>query len=244
MHCVCDSVCSRHRLLWISTGARMRREERPLPRLKKDLEDVMEAKREASIGNVRLKLSRRRSGDGDGTAAGGKPAHIKLRISVHFMPRQSLTQQPLLQTAIQVKRRGYCGLPARGQLACPLEGTARYAVPARYWRVKVVVLGRVVSDVMLCAVQAKSSSTGDVLKGPTEQQLLSTEAALQASLRRVRLLGAHTSLCDFYGCKIPSTTDRAPCHIFLTTLSPHSQPAFGSSRMAGPGRIVIMRDLQ
>jgi hypothetical protein len=56
-----------------------RREPRPLPRLKKDLEDVVEAKKEASIGNVRLKLRHKKS-----SSVGGQlgTAHVKVHVQV------------------------------------------------------------------------------------------------------------------------------------------------------------------
>ena len=61
------------------TAAGKRREPRPLPRLKKDLEDVVEAKKEASIGNVRLKLRHKKS-----STVGGQlgTAHVKVHVQV------------------------------------------------------------------------------------------------------------------------------------------------------------------
>ena len=61
------------------SAAGKRREPRPLPRLKKDLEDVVEAKKEASIGNVRLKLRHKKS-----STAGGQlgTAHVKVHVQV------------------------------------------------------------------------------------------------------------------------------------------------------------------
>ena len=55
-------------------NAGKRREPRPLPRLKKDLEEVMDAKKEASIGNVRLKLRHKQA------PGSGQSKHVKLRI--------------------------------------------------------------------------------------------------------------------------------------------------------------------
>ncbi|BDA49070.1 Peptidyl serine alpha-galactosyltransferase [Coccomyxa sp. Obi] len=81
-----------------------RREPRPLPRLKKDLEEVMEAKKEASIGNVRLKLRHKHA---PGT---GQSKHVKLRIQARSSgmmdvlkgpSEEQLTAEALMQANLQ-----------------------------------------------------------------------------------------------------------------------------------------------
>ncbi|KAK9918872.1 hypothetical protein WJX75_007695 [Coccomyxa subellipsoidea] len=91
-------------------GQGKRREPRPLPRLKKDLEDVVEAKKEASIGNVRLKLRHKKS-----SSVGGQlgTAHVKVHVqgrSSGMMKAQKgpsqeqLSAEAVLQASLQRAR--------------------------------------------------------------------------------------------------------------------------------------------
>ncbi|EIE18946.1 hypothetical protein COCSUDRAFT_68096 [Coccomyxa subellipsoidea C-169] len=92
-----------------------RREPRPLPRLKKDLEDAMEVKKEASIGNVRLKLRRKR------TSTSGQPrvAHLKVHVQgrssgmmdvLKGPSQEQLSAEAVLQASLQrVKWLASCG---------------------------------------------------------------------------------------------------------------------------------------
>lgn len=72
--------------------AGVQRRERPLPRLQQDLQDVLEGKRENTVGHVRLKLRGKASAAARHTSSSskgsGKHANSK-RVRVHLKVRLS-----------------------------------------------------------------------------------------------------------------------------------------------------------